>query len=123
MFAGWRVAAPVVPAFPDRSLEAVGLASGNVARKKVFEGDVAGDERREEKPLDERFWHAVQALQRSPWSSVPGRAPLGRLGVAAVSPPVLAGVRAAVRKVAVDIGDDVGGLVVGETKLAVRRLL
>ena len=62
MFAGWRVAAPVVPAFPDRSLEAVGLTSGDVPRKEVLERDVAWEERGEEEPLDERLRHAVQAL-------------------------------------------------------------
>ena len=97
---------PVAPPFPDRSLEAVGFTSGDVARKEVLEGNVAWKERGEEEPLDERLRHAVQVLWRVPWSFVPGRAPLGRLGVAAVSPPVLAGVRAAVRKVAVDVGDD-----------------
>ncbi len=62
MFTGWRVLAPVAPPFPDRSLEAVGFASGDVARKKILEGDDAREERGEKEPLDERLRHAVQAL-------------------------------------------------------------
>ena len=62
MFTRWRVPVPVAPPFPDRSLEAVGFTPGDVARKKVLEGDDAREERGEEEPLDERFRHAVQAL-------------------------------------------------------------
>ncbi len=39
-----------------------------------------------------------------------------------MSSPVLAGVRAAVKKVAVDVGDDIRRFVVGEAELAIRRL-
>ena len=53
---------PVAPPFPDRSLEAVGFASGGVAQKEVLEGNVAWKERGEEEPLDERLRRLVQAL-------------------------------------------------------------
>ena len=117
MLVVWKVPMPVALPLPHRSLEAVGLASGDVAGEKVLEGNVFREKRREEESLNERFRYAVQALQRIPRGFVPGRPALGRLGVAAVSPPVLAGVRAAVRKVAVDVGDGVRGSVVGKPNL------
>ena len=97
----------------------MGFATGDVARKEVLEKDVLGEERVKES-LDQRLRHTVQAFQRVSWSSVLGRAPLGLLGVAAVSPPVLAGVRAAVRQVAVVVGDDIRRLEEAEAELAIR---
>jgi len=54
---------PVAPLFPHRSLEAVGFAHGDVARKEVLEKDVLGEERGKES-LDQRLRHTVQAFQR-----------------------------------------------------------
>jgi len=59
-------------------------------------------------------WHSVDVLLRVARGPISGRAPLDRLGMASESSPVLTGIRAAVRTMAVDVGDEVGKLEVAE---------
>ena len=111
------------PPLTHSSREAIGLAARDVAGEKILERGLFGEESGEEEPLDQSFRDPMEAVQRVSGGSVPGRTSLGRLRMASVSSPVLAGVRAAVRQVAVDVRDDVRGLVVAEAVLAVRGLL
>ena len=84
------------------------LAARDVAEEEILERDLFWEERGEEKLLDERFRNPMEAIQRVAGGSVSRWASLGCLGMAPVSSPVLAGVRAAVRQVAVDVRDAVG---------------
>ena len=108
------------PLLTRGSREAIGLAARDVAGEEILERDLFREERGEEEPLNECFWDPMEAIQRVSGGSVSRRASLGRLRMASVSSLVLAGVRAAVRQVVVDVRDDVRGLVVAKTVLAVR---